>query len=261
MAAPTQVGSAVTKGFGASYPMAAPTGLAEDDVVVVQITDYALGDRSLSGFTEVTPPDFNLSGKRCRVLIGLMGSSPPANFSPTGGLTNDDVIITAWRGVDFANIDVQTGTRADDGSGAWTLPGITVDTSESLLLVCSNGITAITGFTQAGAVSDLEQNQDEFTAGASGGLSATLIPSTVALWAILVLPPPSAGDYTPENLNATTIDSDSIGLTWDAVPGVSRYAVERDGVIIDNNVLTNSYTDNGLSPSTLYSYYVMSVLP
>lgn len=67
--------------------------------------------------------------------------------------------------------------------------------------------------------------------------------------------------YIPENLVATAIDSDSIGLTWDAVDGVTRYVVERDGVIIDDNVLTNSYTDNGLSPATTYSYYVMSVLP
>lgn len=71
----------------------------------------------------------------------------------------------------------------------------------------------------------------------------------------------AAPTYIPQNLNATALAEDSIGLTWDAVAGISRYAVERDGVIIDDDVATNSFTDTGLTPSTLYSYYVRSVIP
>jgi hypothetical protein len=78
----------------------------------------------------------------------------------------------------------------------------------------------------------------------------------------------SAGDWippasnVPQNLVATTVDDDSIDLDWDAVTGADAYVVERDDspwVVLDDNVLTNSYTDTGLDPSTEYTYRVRSV--
>jgi len=73
---------------------------------------------------------------------------------------------------------------------------------------------------------------------------------------------PSTPPNIPQNLVATTVDDDSIDLDWDAVTGADAYVVERDDspwVVLDDYVLTNSYTDSGLDPSTEYTYRVRSV--
>jgi hypothetical protein len=71
----------------------------------------------------------------------------------------------------------------------------------------------------------------------------------------------SSGTPTvPQNLVATAIDADSIGLTWDAFTGAVGYDIERDSVIIVIDHPTNSYTDTGLDPSTEYAYRVRAEL-
>jgi hypothetical protein len=64
----------------------------------------------------------------------------------------------------------------------------------------------------------------------------------------------------PQNLIATAVDHDTISLTWDAYAGATGYDVERDGTVIATDVASNSYTDEPLSPSTLYEYRVRAVL-
>jgi hypothetical protein len=81
-------------------------------------------------------------------------------------------------------------------------------------------------------------------------------------WAAAEILPASATSNIPQNLVATTVDDDSIDLDWDAVTGADAYVVERDDspwVVLADNVLTNSYTDSGLDPSTEYTYRVRSV--
>lgn len=74
--------------------------------------------------------------------------------------------------------------------------------------------------------------------------------------------PDSSGDTqpptAPSNLAAGEIGANSVALTWAAATdnvGVSGYEVLRDGKSIATSTST-SYTDNGLSPDTDYTYAV-----
>ncbi|WP_106964857.1 discoidin domain-containing protein [Amycolatopsis orientalis] len=74
--------------------------------------------------------------------------------------------------------------------------------------------------------------------------------------------PDSSGDTqaptTPSNLAAGEIGANSVALTWAAATdnvGVSGYEVFRDGKSVATSA-TTSYTDNGLSPDTDYTYTV-----
>ncbi len=74
-------------------------------------------------------------------------------------------------------------------------------------------------------------------------------------------PPDTTAPTTPTNLNATTVSSSQINLTWtastDAV-GVTGYRIYRGGVLIDTTAST-AYNDTGLTASTLYSYTVSAI--
>jgi hypothetical protein len=63
----------------------------------------------------------------------------------------------------------------------------------------------------------------------------------------------------PINLTATAVSSSQIDLNWDDVPGADEYQVERDGVIIANTA-SSSYSDTGLTASTLYAYRVRALM-
>jgi chitodextrinase len=66
--------------------------------------------------------------------------------------------------------------------------------------------------------------------------------------------PPS----TPTNLSATAVSSSQINLSWTASTddyAVTGYKIYRGGVQAGTSA-TNSYSDTGLSPSTLYTYNV-----
>ena len=62
----------------------------------------------------------------------------------------------------------------------------------------------------------------------------------------------------PQNLQATTVSSSQINLTWDTSTDnirVNGYRIYRNGNFLTTS-LTNSYSDNGLQASTEYSYTV-----
>lgn len=68
--------------------------------------------------------------------------------------------------------------------------------------------------------------------------------------------PPSS----PSNLNATAISPYQINLSWDASSDnvrVTMYDIYRDGSYI-SSTSTNTFGDTGLTPATLYSYYVVA---
>ena len=72
---------------------------------------------------------------------------------------------------------------------------------------------------------------------------------------------PLAAPAQPANLTAQALDATSIQLTWDAVAGADGYTVYRsltpDGTFTEvNNSATNTYTDEGLLPNTVYYYKV-----
>jgi hypothetical protein len=262
---PTQRGSVTTKGFGVAYSYAAPTGLATGDVLYVLVEHDVGSTRAISGMTIV--PNLNavaVDGRLQTVFHEVQGGTPKTTITATGGgtLANDVSMAVAYSGADITNeASVVSYNQNPGGSDPASGTGITVADNGSVLLAFAYNITGVAGFTNLGTEGSLRIQADDVDAGATGAISIDVVNSFGHAMVGLVTVPPLSTDKTPQNLNATTIDNDSIGLTWDAVSGISRYAVERDGVIIDDNVTTNSYTDNGLSPGTTYSYYVMSVLP
>jgi hypothetical protein len=57
---------------------------------------------------------------------------------------------------------------------------------------------------------------------------------------------------TPTGLKTNTY-SNSVTLSWDPVNGATSYSLQRDGVTVNTNTGSNSYTFTGLSPRTPYT--------
>jgi hypothetical protein len=132
---PTQVGSLVTKANGVPYPIAAPTGLADGDTVFITVStpDSDVTARTLTGFTPVV---ISYGIHTLHVLMGTISGTPPANFSPVGGVTADEVAhCVAFRGGDLTSAVFGTPYE-DQGVGLTNvpLPGITVAEDNSLVL-------------------------------------------------------------------------------------------------------------------------------
>ena len=63
---------------------------------------------------------------------------------------------------------------------------------------------------------------------------------------------------TPTGLQAGTVTSSSVALSWTAVPGATGYAVYRDGAKV-RTVSGTSASVSGLAPSTAYGFQVAAV--
>ena len=55
------------------------------------------------------------------------------------------------------------------------------------------------------------------------------------------------------------VSSSQIDLTWDVASGATGYDIERDSVVVVTDHAGTSYSDTGLTASTLYSYRVRAV--
>lgn len=81
------------------------------------------------------------------------------------------------------------------------------------------------------------------TSPASSAASGTTLPNAPA---------------APSSLTATVGGTDNVALNWAAAAGAESYVVLRDGVQVAAPAVT-SYTDNGLTAATKYSYVVKAV--
>ena len=71
---------------------------------------------------------------------------------------------------------------------------------------------------------------------------------------------PTPGLSAPTGLVVTGTTSSSVTLSWNAVSGAVSYNVYRNGAKVNASAVTGtSYTDNGLSGGTSYSYTVAAV--
>lgn len=73
--------------------------------------------------------------------------------------------------------------------------------------------------------------------------------------------PDTSAPSVPTNLTATAVSSSQIDLSWTASTdnvSVTGYRIYRDNTLV-STVSTLSYSDIGLSPSTLYSYAVSAI--
>jgi hypothetical protein len=89
-----------------------------------------------------------------------------------------------------------------------------------------------------------------------GLVTTQLTPAAIVLGAVAL----DAQTWKPQNLIATAVSDDQIDLTWDVFTGAIGYDIERDTLVIVSDHPTNSYSDTGLDPSTLYTYRVRAVI-
>ncbi len=76
----------------------------------------------------------------------------------------------------------------------------------------------------------------------------------------------SAPSSTPTNNSTFTLSRahathNQIGLTWNQVPGATRYDVYRDGQFVRNANLSRLVSDSNLRPNTSYRYKITATTP
>jgi len=104
------------------------------------------------------------------------------------------------------------------------------------------------------AVADSNGTVAISTTAGGGTWTGTLSTANAILWTVALLP---LSTGAPTGLTATPITSSRIDLDWNDTAGATGYDVERNSVIVASPT-SSSYSDTGLSPSTLYSYRVRS---
>lgn len=177
LTAPAQRGTTTTKAFTVAYPIDAPTGLADGDVVYITVNNTTGAVPSLAGFT-VTSIDHG--GYYLHIMRGTISGTPPANFSPTGGSSNDVTHCFAFSGADLTNEVVGTALGQTLAGTNPTIPGITVADNNSLLLAFtyifgSQGTAYSGGLVNIGEASGFYTGigVGEYNAGATGAITVT----------------------------------------------------------------------------------------
>jgi chitodextrinase len=101
---------------------------------------------------------------------------------------------------------------------------------------------------------------DETTLGGQANRQASYTNTAMSYHDSLVSPPDKIPPSTPGSLTATATSSTTVNLAWTASNdnvGVAGYYISRNGVQIATTGQT-LYTDNGLTGSTTYSYFVQA---
>lgn len=64
---------------------------------------------------------------------------------------------------------------------------------------------------------------------------------------------------TGEDIWATSIESNQVSISWDAVEGALRYEILRSGVELENDVTTTSFVDRTAQPDSSYVYIIRAI--
>ncbi len=228
-----QRGSAVTKGFGVAYPMAVPAGTATDDVFVWLIINYAGGVRSHADFTTIVNQTYDTA--TIQVLVSKVGT-PPANLTPVGANANDESILVAFSGVDFAAlVSAVTLVQDIDGDTDLDLPSITAPAPGELLLVGNRNVVFSAGGTLLGSNSDLRISRKTVAAGATGLIPVVVVSFGFLIGTTIVLPEfvavPSVGyRLTMAGDKVLTMAGDRVLLMGGAPVGVTG-GIKFNGVV------------------------------
>jgi hypothetical protein len=191
----------------------------------------------------------------------------------TGSYTGS-IVVEAFSGADTA-VDGAVGTRnATTGgpnvsltasrTGSWVW-GVGNDWDNATNRTVGAGQTLVDQYLPN--VGDTYWVQSQTSAGNTAGSNVVLNDTapTNDHWdysAIEILPanadtiPPSV----PANFTAVANNSNQVALNWQPSTdnvGVTGYKISRNGAALPNAV-TNSYTDNSVSPSTTYNYTVQA---
>jgi chitodextrinase len=234
--------------FGATYNTSANTPTispgTNDSIRNTSSPDLASEDRiqSSSGAIAVT---FTQNKTYADFITGVMA------FQPASGGSSDTQAPTvptnlSATAVSSSGINLSWTASTDNvGVTGYTIyrGGVQVGTSATNSY-SDTGLTASTAYTYTVDAFDAAGNHSSQSSSASATTQAAAGDTT----------PPS----TPTNLSATAVSSSSINLSWTASTdnvGVTGYKIFRNSSQIATSN-TNSYSDSGLTASTLYSYTV-----
>jgi chitodextrinase len=188
------------------------------------------------------------------------GTSGSTSVSPTTNTTYS-ITCTGSGGTSPSSSAtiVVTTAQAPTASLSASPTSITSGSSSTLTWSSTNATSCTgTNFTASGTsgstnVSPIVTTNYSITCTGAGGTSSPA-SATVTVTSGGDTTPPSV----PTNLSATAISLSAINLTWTASTdnvGVTGYKIFRGGTQIGTSA-TNSYSDSGLTASTLYSYTV-----
>ena len=171
----------------------------------------------------------NSAGGRTSVLVAAFLPSSSGSTTSTLSLTNS-------------------------GGGSVTSNPAGINCGSSCSMVVNNGTQVTLTATPNSGYTTAWSNCGGTT---SGNTCTTTVNANTTI-GVTFTPPDTTPPSIPTNLQATAISSSQINLSWTASTdnvGVTGYKVYRGGSQIGTSPST-SYTDTGLTPSTLYTYTV-----
>ena len=147
-----------------------------------------------------------------------------------------------------------TLSLTNSGGGSVTSNPAGINCGSSCSMVVNNGTQVTLTATPNSGYTTAWSNCGGTT---SGNTCTTTVNANTTI-GVTFTPPDTTPPSIPTNLTATAISSSQINLSWTASTdnvGVTGYKVYRGGSQIGTSPST-SYTDTGLTPSTLYTYTV-----
>lgn len=221
--APAQVtNTAVVSGIDDSNPN---NSTASDATTINQVPDLTITKSHTGNFAQ------GQSGRTYTITVSNIGGSPTsATVTVTDNLPAG-LNATAMSGTGWScNVGTLTCTRADALAAGGSYPAITLTVTVTTTAP-SNVVNSATVSTSG------EFNTSNNTAND---------PTSILV--------------APTNLIATAISTTQTSLSWTAVAGATRYQVFRSsnggGYVVIGQPVTNSFSDQGLSPNTTYVYVV-----
>ncbi|MBI5734049.1 MAG: hypothetical protein HY973_03870, partial [Candidatus Kerfeldbacteria bacterium] len=229
---------------------------------IVTGPQYSLSNLGLSGGYVVQAGSqlINAGETSCAVSKDILGNSRPSGAAcdagayEYGGVVSSDTTAPtvptglAATAVSTSQINL-TWTASTDAVGVvgykiYRNGSLLTTTNNQLTTYSSTGLTASTLYSYTVAAYDAAGNTSSQSSSASATTQAVASDTTAPT--------------VPTGLSATAVSSSGINLSWtastDAV-GVTGYKIYRGGTQIGISA-TTSYSDTGLTASTLYSYTV-----
>ena len=196
---------------------------------------------------------YNDGGGTTEDMVQSAAGPISASFTPTGNGTFSAVMM-AFRPSSSSGSTTSTLSLTNSGGGSVTSNPAGINCGSSCSMVVNNGTQVTLTATPNSGYTTAWSNCGGTT---SGNTCTTTVNANTTI-GVTFTPPDTTPPSIPTNLQATAISSSQINLSWTASTdnvGVTGYKVYRGGSQIGTSPST-SYTDTGLTPSTLYTYTV-----